>query len=274
MCPLNISKKIFILTVFCTLLYPALSFCDESNANKRERLRPNVEGFVKDLVINSLRKQVGEIIQRALQQGNIGIFPQIAYSAVQEATYQTLQQESTLKIVQDIYHENSNEALDKFVQGTDPNQIQDETKNKVERSLQPLVNNPVFQKVIELVLQNAMHQQQVITMQASRQQALQQLAIRQKVMEGMIQQRYQEAVARAYYQAAVQQQYQTEMTKEIMARQYQAAAQQQILKQRYEEMMRQVYEAAAKQQYINALSGRQQSPQRPTQSVIIHDNPQ
>ena len=233
-------KKEFLLICYFSLFTPLTVInAEEGKSADVEHIRPTIERYVKDVITHSLLREVGQTIERILKQQNSGVVPQLAYVAVQEATLQTFQQKPTLEIVQDIFQQCKDKSLEQYGKGWAQAQIEDYIKNQVERSLKTILDEPVFRKIIEVVVEHAVLEQRKLITQSALEQALGEAVYRQRVLTEMIKQQVEKVIAARAY-AAAQLEYQANRQ-----RVYQKARQQQ-------------YEALIQQQYQDNLHRQQQ----------------
>ncbi|MCD4781243.1 MAG: hypothetical protein K8S27_11955 [Candidatus Omnitrophica bacterium] len=171
---------------------PAQSEVDQ----EKERKRTMIEGYVQQVVVNTVIKKSGEVIRRTIQNNKIDLFPQLAFQAIQQAAWQVFNQPATRELALDIFESTTNKALLELEEGIDSNLVQQHIQSKVDQDLQALYQDPLFQKIVKKVLELAlMDQRKIIVMQVTQQQLrLQVIAQEQEKMKRKIIQEYQKGI--------------------------------------------------------------------------------
>ena len=130
-----------------------------------------VKIFMQKLVQAMVLKTSGEVVEETVKNSKLNMLPQIGMQSVNVIAMQTLKQEPLLEFVRDLYQRNFEYANRQLEAGNDPQSVQEDVKDKVEREMKEIVYEPAYQYVVEQVLQRSMaQQQQILLMQAFQQQ--------------------------------------------------------------------------------------------------------
>jgi len=196
-------KKIFTATLLVFLLssnllaYDGVLVSDQTLPQDQNReVNEMIDKFVQQVVIQSVLSTTTDTMKWILQTQNIKIMPQITYQAIHQAALQIFKIEATKEFTQAAYEESFEEAKKMFEDGFPQRDIEAIVKSKVNASLVELNQDPVYKKIIEKIIEQALiKQQQMIAMTVMQRQA--QMQMIQKSLAGMlgnIQNEYKEAV--------------------------------------------------------------------------------
>ncbi len=190
--------KKFLLNLCVFLLSASVLIAEESNPPSLNdtRITQAVENFTQKMIQHFLVKKCGELMQDVIVKQNLQIFPEIAWQAAQQSAVQVYKQQDLKDILVGIFDENKNQAKDEIDLGMPQGYIELGIKKRVEQDINLLVEDPLFRYVIEVMMNQAMVQQQQIVFMAVAQQQAQLMAIRQQQM--MMQQQYLQAAMSQY----------------------------------------------------------------------------
>ena len=189
-------KKLFL--IICLLLLSTSGLkAQEPNASLNDaRITQAVENFTQKMIQHFLIKKCGEIMQDIVMKQNLQIFPEIAWQAAQHSAVQVFKQQDLKDVLMGIFDENTKQVKDEINLGMPQGYIELGIKKRVEQDINLLVEDPLFRYVIEVMMNQAMVQQQQIVLMAVAQQQAQLMAIRQQQM--MMQQQYLQAAMSQY----------------------------------------------------------------------------
>lgn len=219
-----------VVFAFAVFLIARLSLAQEV-----ENKRSMVENYTQKVVINSVLDMMGKTMQRLIKNNNIGLYPVIVTNAIQAASMQVFEQESTKNIAKEAYQVTLDKALKQLEQNIPQEAIQQNIRDSVDEILRKIPEDPIYKKIVEEVLKTAAGQQQkILAMALAQQQA--QIAV--------MQQQYQMA------QQALMEQYQQQVIMRYSHEQAQQAYyQQQAVQSKYNGMMKEEYERRVRQEY-------------------------
>ncbi len=185
-------KRILIILLLFLLFIPLVK-AEESGVVSLNDARINqaVEEFTQKMIQHFLVKRCGEIMQDVILKQNLQIFPEIAWQAAQHSAIQVFKQQDLKDILVGIFDENTKRAKDEISLGMPQGFIELGIKKRVEQDVEILVEDPLFRYVIEVMMNQAMVQQQQILMMAVAQRQAQLMAIQQQQM--LMQQQYLQA---------------------------------------------------------------------------------
>ena len=185
-------KKVFLILCIFLLPNPGLKAEEPNGSSLNDtQITQAIENFTQKMIQHFLIKKCGEIMQDIVMKQNLQIFPEIAWQAAQQSAVQVYKQQDLKDILVGIFDENKNQAKDEINLGMPQGYIELGIKKRVEQDINLLVEDPLFRYVIEVMMNQAMIQQQQIVLMAVAQQQAQLMAIRQQQM--MMQQQYLQA---------------------------------------------------------------------------------
>lgn len=225
-------KKAFYAGVLYLTVFGTFALAQPS----RESLRPKIEEFVEQSIIQELVKTNMDILQRM----GIQLFPQLGYLAAQQTAEQCLKQDHTREMIKDIYLETVDAAMEKLESGASGDALERTVKNSIEQGVKPMIQDRVYQYILEEVVKQTMNNQQKIIMSQVIGQRQRQAAMMQMAQQAAVQQMVQQAVMQQVAQSVMQQQ---------MAQQYNMPRNQQQAIQQQQQFMNR----SLQQEYRNAL---------------------
>lgn len=223
------SKYILVVVI---LLFASMAIPRFTAAQELDGKKALIEEYVKKSVINSVMDMTGKTIQRLIKSNNIGLFPVVASNAIQQATMEIFKQESTNNVVRDAYRITLDKALEQFDQNIPQESVQKNIRDSIDEVLRKIPDEPIYKRIIEETVKNAVTQQHKVMAMA---------AAQQQVQIAAMQKQYQMA------QMAMMQQYQQEIIKRYA--QEQAYQQQQAVQSQYNQMMQGEYERRMLEEY-------------------------
>ncbi len=194
---LSLIIYIFTIDVIMAVSEEAGIYVSSNKRWEKTDLRKAIEENVRQEVMQSYLHIVGEVMTRAMKKSDINVFPQIAYYAIQEAAYQGLKYASVEDILREAYNQCMDYAMDKISEGETGTLMQKELNSMMDRVIRPIVYQPVFQRIVEKAIEQAVLQHRAVVVQ--------QIAQRQARL-AVIQQRYmamQQAMAQLYEKAII-----------------------------------------------------------------------
>ena len=163
---------ILLLLFFLTLASNLSAENMQRNTVMRDpKMEKAIEEYVQQVITNYLLKTCGEIMQDIITRQNLQLFPVIAYQASQQAAFQLFTQPDVRDMLWGIFDENTTQAKDQSAMGMPQGYIEAGIKERVERDVKLLVNDPSFRYVIEAMLDQAvLKQRELILMTVAQQQ--------------------------------------------------------------------------------------------------------
>jgi len=209
-------KTTLILFSVFTLTLSSFSFADDNGKTEDgvyvakdvslEKLNPQIEKYVQEVVMASYLNRIGEVTKNAVISQKINVVPQLVLLAIHEVGVEAFKSTSIKETLQETYRKALDIAHQQHREGVSAQQAEYTIRRTIEEELDPMEDTPIFRKIVEEVVRQAMIRQQQIAVQAAYQQALQQIAIRQKVMEEVIKQQLQQIYEEIAKQAVLEQQ--------------------------------------------------------------------
>lgn len=213
-------KVIFTFTLMFLFHTSTVSGGPASDDFTYQEINPKIEKFVQDVTFATYINKISEVTRQVVTQQKIGVVPQFVQLAIHKLGYQAFQKTSIKDTVREAYSQGMDVAHDLYSQKK-MTHFEQTVKSTIEGEIETLVGTPLFKKLIEEVVRQAMIQQQRM--------AIQQAYVKQQMYQQAVQKMFQQAVfnQQKKVQHAVQQQYKQSVEDQYkyQMQQYEAAFQ-------------------------------------------------
>jgi len=160
-----------------------------------ETVQSSIENYVEQSVVRILVKQTGEVIQTALKQQDLKLFPQLIYLSAQRTASECINQTDLHKILRNAYDHGMQIADEQRDLKASSATIRKKINDAVDAEVSQIVFEPYYRLIIEHMIQQAVLQQQSILLQKAVEVELQKMVIQQAVMQQALEQQYMKALS-------------------------------------------------------------------------------
>jgi len=191
-------RRVIIFTILlCTIFQSFMVFSDSGVYNTErtvaeQEIDRKIEEFVRQGIYQTLLKKVGEIVQRALERSQHVLMPQMVYQAVQKVVLGIFKQPSMITIIRDAHKETIKKVNELRDEGATQEVIGETIRDSLAEALEPITQMELFDRILELAVNQAFTvQQKIILLEAVRQQSQiktfkqQQQAVNQQIQDNI-----------------------------------------------------------------------------------------